>query len=435
MKSKSINTVVVLAFLALCQPLAMSLFKENTRPNLVGLVLNDEKPELTASNWFSGSYQKGMDDYNNDHWAWKENMVRLNNQFYYAAFNKIRVNRFVIGKEDYVFSESYIFSAFGDDLLPDGSVEDLMAKAKVLQDTLKRKGIDLLFVYAPGKGSYCKEFIEDKYVHPIASTNHSRFLEASRKWGVNHLDLLTWFDQLKPASPFPLFPRFGHHWSYYGECLAVDTILKHIEHLHRCDLPAIVWDKIEVVDTARFRDADVLKSMNLYRNPPQNMKLAYPDIKFELDSSKNRTRVLTISDSYWYGPVYMGVPPSCFAGGEFWYYYNRIVPTPEDEKTEVWQIDLKKAIESNAVIMLLYSDGNLPTFGNGFIQDAYELYTSPATFKKRSETNQQIQTFAKQIRESPVLLKKSTLKSENLRISLDSAIKRDAMRMAGLINE
>jgi hypothetical protein len=163
------------------------------------------------------------------------------------------------------------------------------------------------------------------------------------------------------------------------------------------------------------------------------MKLAYPQIQFENDSIKNTTRVLTISDSYWYGPVYMGVGQNCFANGQFWYYANRVIPSPKQgEKVEVWELDLKAEIESNQVIMMLYSDGNLPIFGNNFINDAYDLYTSPKAFYLRNERNKQIQMFAKQIREVPTLLKKSTLKSVNLQISLDSAIKLEAMKMAGL---
>lgn len=407
---------------------------EYNKPNLTGLVISNEKPELTRENWFSGLYQSETDDYNNDHWALKESMVRWNNQFYYSAFNQIRVNGFVIGKEDYVFSESYIFSAFGDDVLPENKISTLLQKAKVLQDTLKKKGIDLLLVYAPGKGEYCKEFVEDKYVHAVKSTNHDLYIKNSKALGINHLDLYSYFNLLKPIAKYPLFPKFGHHWSYYGACIASDTIIKHIEKLHGKDLPSIRWNQIDVVDTSRSRDSDVLKSMNLAVNPKQNMKLAYPELLFETDSTKNTTRVLTISDSYWYDQVYMGIPMNCFAGGQFWYYYNKVIPSPrQGEKVEVWELDLKKEIESNEVIMLLYSDGNLPAFGNKFIYDAYELYTSPKTYYERNERNKQIQTYAKQVRETPVLLKKATARSNDLRISLDSAIRTDAMRMAGFL--
>lgn len=408
--------------------------KTYNKPNLVGLVISDEKPKFSMSTWLDGSYQSLTDDYNNDHWPYKELMVRLNNQFYYTAFNQIRVNGFVSGKENYVFSENYIFSAYGDDLLKEEKVKSLLVKAKVIQDTLKKKGIDLLLVYAPGKGSSCTEYVEPKYIHPIKNTNHHLFASHSKNLGINYLDLYAYFEKIKPTSPYALFPKFGHHWSYYAECLAVDTIIKSIEKLHLCDLPDLFWEKIEVVDTSRGRDADVLKSMNLYSNPDQNMQLAYPEIQYEADSLKNTTRVLTISDSYWYGPVYMGVGQNSFAGGQFWYYYNRVVPSPrQGEKVEVWQLDLKQEIESNHVIMLLYSDGNLPMFGNNFINDAYELYTSPKTYYARAEKNKQIQTYAKQIREAPVLLKKATQKSSDLQIPLDSAIKLDAMKMCGLL--
>lgn len=403
------------------------------KPNLVGLVINDEKPKFTWENWFNGSFQSETEDYNNDHWSMKENMVRLNNQFYYKAFNQIRVNGFVIGKDDYVFSEGYIYSAFGDDLMPEEKVKTMMHKAKVVQDTLKKKGIDLLLVFAPGKGAYCKEFVQDKYAHPVKTTNHDLFVSNSKSAGVNYLDLYTYFQNLKYVAKYPLFPKFGHHWSYYGECIAVDTILKHIENLHHCNLPDISWSNVEVVDSARNRDADVLKSMNLLKNPDQNMKLAYPEVVFETDSLKNNKKVLTISDSYWYGPVYLGVPEYCFARGSFWYYYNKIVPRPDDGITEVWQLDLKQQIESNEVIMLLYSDGNLPTFGNNFINDAYELYTSPKTYYARNKRNKQIQTFAKQIRETPGLLKKATQRSKDYTITLDSAIRYDAMKFAGIL--
>jgi hypothetical protein len=443
-KQKTYSIVHVFILLALLLPMFITFLNYKSResdddktynkPNLIGLVISDEKPKFSLKDWFSGDFQKTSDDYDNDHWSLKELMVRLNNQFYYKAFNQIRVNNFVIGKNDYVFSEGYIFSAFGDDLVKEEKVKDLLQKAKVVQDTLKKKGIDLLLVYAPGKGMGCKEFIEDKYIHPYKLTNHYLYASNSKQLGINYLDLYAYFEKIKSNSPYPLFPKFGHHWSYYGECLAVDTIIKHIEKLHSCDMPAIVWNTVDVVDTSRSRDADVLKSMNLYSNPEQNMKLAYPNIQFEDDSLKNRTRVLTISDSYWYGPVYMGVGQNCFAGGQFWYYYNKVIPSPiQGQKVEVWEMDLKKEIESNQVIMLLYSDGNLGAFANNFIPDVYELYTSPKTFYERQARNQQIQTYAKQIRETPLLLKKSTQKSEDFTIALDSAIRFDAAKMAGLV--
>ncbi|MCC7051278.1 MAG: hypothetical protein IT239_05815, partial [Bacteroidia bacterium] len=284
------------------------------------------------------------------------------------------------------------------------------------------------------KGSYCKEFIQDKYVHPFKTTNYNQFVLNSKKQKINYLDLLGYFEKLKSTTPYPLFPKFGHHWSYYGACIATDTLIKHIEKLHNKPMPHIFWKTIDVVDSSRSRDADVLNSMNLKFNPPQGMKLAYPQIEWEQDSTKNNVRVLTISDSYFYDQVYMQILQNSFGNGQFWYYNNKVIPSPKQgEKVEAWELDLKSEIESNQVIVLMYSDGNLPKFGNNFIQDAYELYTSPVTYYARINNFKQIQEFAKQIRETPILLKKATKFSQLNKISLDSAIKNNAMVMAGLI--
>lgn len=443
-KNKTYSIHLLVALLTLFIPLLVTFSKYSSRennedinynkPNLTGIVISDEKAKFTFKDWLNGDYQTKEDDYNEDHWAFKEGMVRWNNQVYYNLFNQIRVNGFVTGKEDYLFSESYIFAAFGDDLIDEKLVEEKLRKAKVLQDTLKRKGIDLILAFAPGKGSFCKEFVQDKYVHPIKNTNHNLFIKHGKKNNLNILDLYTYFEMIKKTSPYPLFPKFGHHWSYYGACIATDTIIKYIEHLRQVDLPACTWNEIEVVDTARSRDADVLKSMNLNTWPNQNMKLAYPKLLFENDSLKNKTRVLTISDSYWYDQVYMGVPQNCFAGGQFWYYYNKVIPSPiPGEKVEVWQLDLKKEIESNKVIMLLYSDGNLTGYGNAFINDTYELYTNPKAYYERNARDKVIKENSKQIRDTPLMLKKATSFSNNERITLDSAINFEAMKMAGLL--
>lgn len=432
-KVKTYSFINVLALVALAFPMLVGMMKEDNKPNLVGLVISDDQPECNKQDWLDGSYQALADDYYSDHWAFKEKMVRLNNQFYYDVFNQVRVNGFVSGKDNYIFAESYIFSAFGDDLVKESQFVSLMDKARVVQDSLKAKGIDLILGLAPGKGRYCEEFIEDKYRHPVRERNHDVFTRLAAERKLNILDLYTMFQQMKGHEKYPLFPRFGHHWSYYGECLAVDTIIAYMEKLRHTDMPDLKWDEVEVVDTARSRDADVLKSMNLLKNPSQNMQLGYPKIYFEDDSLKNRTRVLTLGDSYWYGPVYMGVTQQAFGYGQFWYYYNRVVPQRvAGEKLEVWQLDLKAEVESYNVIMLMYADGNLPGYGNGFIEDLYEMYTSPATFKARMERKKQIQTYARQIREAPLLLKKATKKSNELQIPLDSAIKLDAMMMAGL---
>src|SRR3954468_23930279 len=103
-KKRTYSIHNVIALLAIAVPLLLSFVIKDNKPDLVGLVISNEKAEFSRADWFDGSYKASADDYNNDHWSFKEKMVRLNNQFYYDAFNQIRVNNFVSGKENYVFA-------------------------------------------------------------------------------------------------------------------------------------------------------------------------------------------------------------------------------------------------------------------------------------------------------------------------------------------
>jgi len=142
MKNKSLNIFVFISFAALCFPMIVGLIKNN-KPNLAGIVINDVNPDSLLkqdkSMWFSGEYQSLKDDYNNDHWAFKELFVRLNNQFYYNAFNQIRIDQFVAGKDGYVIAEAAIHSYYGNDFIGDEKIKEFVRKCKVLQDTLKKK--------------------------------------------------------------------------------------------------------------------------------------------------------------------------------------------------------------------------------------------------------------------------------------------------------
>ncbi|MFZ9295662.1 MAG: alginate O-acetyltransferase AlgX-related protein [Bacteroidia bacterium] len=424
--------VVFVIWLAISLPLIYSYIRYKKHdinqttayddPGLTGMVLQNNKPEFNFKDWFSGYYQSVLSSYWQDHWSLKGLMVRLNNQLFYEAFNTIRTKGFVSGLSQYIFSENYIFSAYGDDCISEARIAEQMRKAKSVQDSLKAHNIEMLTVFLPGKGMACKPFIPLKYKHAYKTTNHQVFNSQAQKLKLNVLDLYTWFDNINSKVPYPLFPKYGHHWSYYGECLAVDTIIRHLEQMIHADLPDFSFKTIELSDTARERDADVLRSMNLYRLPKQDVTLAYPQIQFENRPDKNIFPVLTIGDSYWYGPVYMGIQQYCFGGGSFWYYNNKIVPKPENA-SEAWELDLKTELLQHKVVMLVYSDANLSDFGNGFIESAYTLFQNPKLFYQHASQQKQLKSAIQTIRQTPYLLKASTNLSESKHISLDSAIR------------
>ena len=430
-KKEHISFQLLWLFVILLLFIPILSFKNKAEKLLNGEIAKSIKPKFIVGTWFNGDYQKQYEEYVKDNWPFKEKLTRFNNQLDYSLFNKIHVDGFISGKEQYVFSKAYIQAAMGQDYSGDSIIAEKVRKIKTIQDTLKKKNIDLVIVYAPGKGSFYPEYIPDQYKVSNGKTNIADFLQQSKLKGINYLDLHTYFMNIKNTSKYPLFPQYGHHWSYYGECVAADTIIKYIEALRKTDLPDFYWNDVEVSDTCRSRDDDVVKSMNLIYKP-STFKMAYPKISFEENLQKNQTKVLSIADSYYWGIVYMGILQKAFGNGGFWYYNNKVYPRVSQKNMEVWELDLKQSIEQYNVILLFAADGNLPTLGWGFIEDAYLLYTNPPKYYQYKKEKDRMSMYKKQIHEDSGILNQVKKIAEEKRISLDSAINTEARRMMAL---
>jgi len=385
-------------------------------------------PGFAFTSWFDGSFQKKYEEYLKTNSNFGKKLTPLKNQLDFWLFNKINVNGFTLGKDHYIFSIGYIEAYLGRDYSGEKVITEKIRKAKVIQDTLKKKGIDIIYIFAPGKGSFCTEYLPRKYQRLTKHiTNYETYIAISREYGINYVDFQSWFLKIKPLSKYPLFPQYGHHWSYFGECLAADSIIRYIESIHHCSLPHIGWSNIVYPSEPKVRDGDIIKKAKLLKEPV-SIPMAYPELQYTAGKDAKPLKVLGIGDSYYRGFLYLGVMQNVFDNGEFWYYYNTVVPEADPVK-EVWEYDLKEKIEESKVVLVLNSDGNLPKMGSGFIEDAYLLYTNPKEYKKYYEKKRAISSCKKQIRQNPDLLNEAIKMSVEMNIREDSALTLKALEI------
>jgi hypothetical protein len=230
---------------------------------------------------------------------------------------------------------------------------------------------------------------------------------------------------MKPTQNYPLFPSYGLHWSYYGECLAEDSLLHYVEQLRNRKLPS--WKFVKPIATTSFqrRDGDVIARLNLFWVPLEPA-LVYPTIGLVKNSSINTCRVLGIGDSYYLGIHYDEIQNYVFNHGDYWRYYNTIIPDTGNDYSyhgpEVWEKDLKQELEKNQVIILMASDRNLSNFGWGFIQDAYLMYTNPSAYESLKKQRNLINPYKKEIRLDKDLMDELTIESQQKNIPIDTLI-------------
>ncbi len=341
---------------------------------LNGAITELEDPYFTKESWLDGSYQKKQQDYLNENFGFRNVFVRLNNELNFRLYNEINAKNVILGKDDYLFEENYILTYKGKDFIGSQQIEEKVNKLAKLKDTLNAKGIDIMVLLAPGKGSYYPEFIPDKYQPTVRSiSNYEVYRRKLKEAKINLLDAQQWFRDMKKLSPYPLFPKTGIHWSAYGEFLVVDSLMSYISTLSNSyHMPRYIIDEIEVTSEMKKRDNDIEKGMNLLFDI-SNVDMAYPKYHLKSDSLTKSPRVLSVSDSFYWGIYNMGVARDVFNEGQFWFYNHQIFQEGQPTRY-VQEIDVLKEVEKHDLILLIATDATLYKFAFGFIDQLYELY-------------------------------------------------------------
>lgn len=342
---------------------------------LNGYFTAPEVPKFTFDAWFNGTYQVKKEKQIEETIGFRSLFVRIYNQCYYSLFNQAKANGVIIGKDNYLFEIGYINTALGIDYLGENEINNRIDSLQQISDYLKHKNISLLVVLAPGKGEFYSEFWPKEFNKSQSlRTNYLGFKSALLEKEIPTIDLQSYFLANKNTSSFPLYPKTGIHWSAYSDLLVADTIF---QYLHILDssfhYPRIKANNIRSSERMYLRDDDIEKSMNLLFNIPDK-QMMYADIELLGDTANATSDFLIIADSYYFGIEILLKDNTNLPRGNYWYYHQQVYPATYTSQVLVDELDYKKEIEKNKVIVLLSTDANLKNFGFGFMKKFYENY-------------------------------------------------------------
>ncbi|MBI1307547.1 MAG: hypothetical protein GC181_13175 [Bacteroidetes bacterium] len=374
LKRKSTTEWVCITLMALLFliPFVQRQFQFFHFDKLKGYHETSEKPSITLQSWFNGSYQKKFELYSADSFGFNPWLVRHINQFDFDVFHVANARYVVIGKEDYLYESAYIDEYYGRDFPGESAIRDSCLKLKTIQNRLRDLGVEFLIVLAPGKASFYPEYIPDYYLKFKKDVRcydaYKRNLIAN---GIHFLDFNAWFRSMKDTSQFALFPRTGIHWSTYGMAVAGDSLQHYLAKTLNRKLPEYEIFGGEVSNEMRKSDSDIEDGMNLLRSLNHNA-MYYPELRFDT-SNAQPVRTAVIADSYFWGLFDHGFSNQASFKGEFWYYFREIYPQNFENGLTVDQVNLKRELTKQDVVILLATDGTLSRFGWGFIDKAYEV--------------------------------------------------------------
>ncbi len=311
-------------------------------------------PRFTVKSWFSDEFQVQFNKATEEHVGFRPGLIRLKNQFEFAAYHKANASGVVVGKGRYLFESDYIRSFTGRDYLGDYFWSQKFSRLGMVRDTLAKLGVKMAIVLEPGKATFQPEYIPNRFLKFKAdSSNYQAILRESGRKGIPVLDLNRLFKEQKNSVAYPLFPKGGIHWSVGGMVLASDTLLGFMGKTLGLSVPDLVVDRVEMSDSLRDTDGDVADIMNLLK-APGHPKMGYPVYHFTGMDQAAKPRVLVISDSYFFNILGAKIPANAFANEAFWYYNQSVYPDSWSAPKDTSMLDVPKTVEGmNAVLIMV----------------------------------------------------------------------------------
>ena len=176
-----------------------------------------------AFDLLSDKFMSDFEAYVNDNFGFRKLFIRMNNFFDLRLLKTSTNKRVILGDADFLFGlpDWDTFVNF-QTKHTDKQVMEAAARVRALQDRLKSRGVEFLFVMAPNKGAVYKEHIRQKGYLLNQVSEGERWTRALAEAGVNQINMMP--EILEAKKERLIYYKGDHHWNKYAGLIATTRI-------------------------------------------------------------------------------------------------------------------------------------------------------------------------------------------------------------------
>lgn len=400
---------------------------------LVGFYDAKRPVKLKVDTWLDGSYQDYLTDYARVHTGFREFLIRNYNQCCYFCFNKITNDNVICGKNDELYMKMYLDDVTGKRVKEYFKTADsakAVAREHVqetlrLIDTLQHHGTQFLFVFAPSKVLTYPENLPNAYRDSLEHCDFllsQYYIEQFKAHGIDHIDFTHYFKTLRDTFPYPLYTRYGSHWSEATIPLVADTLLRKLEAMTPYRFPDIqVLDENYSTDYSE-QDGELEALMNLYF-PVKKPAVSRPLFTLTDTLGKDKPNLLIVGDSY-----SIQLVNSCFADAfnrwDFWQYNDNILSSREylNWKKVPYYAKAYEMLEETDIVVAIVTSAYIYEYLWGFEQTAFQLFAKGSL--SREET---IQLKINEIKNNPQWYELIVKQASERNVSVEENLRNNAL--------
>lgn len=349
----------------------------------------EEMPEAFEGqkSWWNGKLQAEAENQLRNELAMFEHSVRLRNQIQWEALGKLNSSKSTVCSPSGHFIKQGVAFAGVKETNPE-RVDEVMRKWRKVFDWLEDRGKFCLFVVGANKhhalstdellavAGLCAP-APDEWL--LSNQLQDGFVESQ----LPHIMCGPWFRQMADTLSYPLFPKYGTHWSIASNLLVADSVMRRMEQVWPEPLPQRIskggeWDTIP-----RKADGGGLNLMNLLKNNFRD-SLWYPDFEWRFTdiNTEKLPRVLRIGDSYGqqiqeYGQLFVAFRPDSrlfhYNRQDIRYSLNEDGTTNHAKSPDVTPEDIQRELLASDGLLVGYSEITFPKHSEIFFQRVQDL--------------------------------------------------------------
>ena len=343
---------------------------------LHGAVTETENPKLTLQSYVDGTYQDSLENYCRNHSGFREWLIRAYNQYLWSCFKETSNATVVCGKDGWLFEETHVRDYYESLMYKYADDNDKMRKIfetevqrfKKVQELLEEHNVHLFLVIAPCKDAIYPEYLPKNatYLRPDGLHAYDYYKKRFDETGVNYIDFVSVFRNIKDSVDYPLFPSCGTHWSNIASVYAFDSILRYMEVIGNQNLINLdVGERYQAETRDPDNDLEIILNLAF---PIKSRPNIYADVGIRKDSTAVKPNFLIVGDSYYFNIA--GSTPiwEIFQKYIYWYYNSTIYG--DDEHTSTLEVDYEQELMRPDYIMLIYNPVTLYEFSSYFLPRA-----------------------------------------------------------------
>ncbi len=310
----------------------MSIVGVIVTDELYGVVTtNDNELDYSFSNYLSGDIQNKTINTVKNNIGLRNFFIRTFNQINFSVFNI--VNKLLILNDGSFVPKEYVETIYGIDFVGFNKLNKFVNKISIIQTILEKNDKTFIFVIAPNKVYLDINNVPNKYKQQKTdSTNYIVLSNLLIKNNINFIDFNKYYKEMNDTIQYPLFYKYGVHWSGYSSTIVADTMFSYLYNKLNYPKPYFYTEAVfSTYDSVAYYDNDLERIANLYHGI-EKIKYSYPKIVFGKTNNK-KPDIIIVGDSY--VESFYTFYPFCDSllnsKSRFW-YYNESVEWPKENK-------------------------------------------------------------------------------------------------------